>query len=75
MQTKKFWVKDASGKVRLLVASLHLADTFWPRLKGLLGTAALSEGEGLLLRPCNCVHTCGMRYAIDVFFWIQADAF
>ena len=68
MQTKKIWAEDTSGKVRLLAASVHLADTFWPRLKGLLGTAALPEGEGLWLCPCNCVHTCGMRYAIDVLF-------
>ena len=68
MQTKKIWAEDASGQVRLLAASVQLANTFWPRLKGLLGTAALPEGEGLWLCPCNCVHTCGMRYAIDVLF-------
>ena len=68
MRTKKIWAEENTGELRLLVASLQLADSFWSRLKGLLGTAALSEGEGLLLRPCNCVHTCGMRYAIDVFF-------
>ena len=68
MKAKKIWAEDTSGRVRLLVASVHLADTFWLRLKGLLGTAALPEGEGLFLCPCNCVHTCGMRYAIDVLF-------
>ncbi len=38
------------------------------RLRGLLGRAALSPGEGLLLRPCNGIHTLGMRFAIDVLF-------
>ena len=68
MRAKKIWVEENTGEIRLLVASLRLADSFWLRLKGLLGTATLPEGEGLLLRPCNCVHTCGMRYAIDVLF-------
>nr|WP_320147019.1 DUF192 domain-containing protein [uncultured Anaeromusa sp.] len=68
MKAKKIWVEENAGEPRLLVASLRLADSFWSRLKGLLGTAALPERGGLLLRPCNCVHTCGMRYAIDVLF-------
>jgi uncharacterized membrane protein (UPF0127 family) len=68
MRTKKIWVEENTGETKLLVASLRMADSFWPRLKGLLGTTALAEGEGLLLCPCNCVHTCGMRYAIDVLF-------
>ncbi|RJQ12607.1 MAG: DUF192 domain-containing protein [Dehalococcoidia bacterium] len=38
------------------------------RLRGLLGRATLSPGEGLLLRPCNGIHTLGMRFAIDVLF-------
>ncbi len=43
-----------------------LADTFLTRLTGLLGSTALPEGSGLLIRPSSGVHTCGMRYAIDV---------
>ena len=38
------------------------------RLRGLLGRTKLDPGEGLLLRPCNGVHTWGMRFAIDVLF-------
>lgn len=46
----------------------RVADTFWRRLKGLLGTDQLAEGEALMIRPCNSVHTFGMRYNIDVAF-------
>lgn len=47
---------------------LRLADTFFSRLRGLLGTSSLPEGEALLIRPCNNIHMFGMRYAIDVVF-------
>jgi uncharacterized membrane protein (UPF0127 family) len=44
------------------------ATGFWDRGKGLLGTAALAEGAGLWIEPCNSVHTWFMRYPIDVVF-------
>lgn len=45
-----------------------VARTPHARLRGLLGRAALGPGEGLLLHPCNGVHTWGMRFSIDVLF-------
>ena len=54
-----------------LATNLEVADTFFSRLKGLLGTSALPEGKGLMIKPCDSVHTFGMNYAIDVVF---ADA-
>ena len=47
---------------------VRTASTFLSRLAGLLGTAALAEGEGLWIVPCRSVHTLGMRYPIDVAF-------
>ena len=47
---------------------VRLADTFWQRLKGLLGTRILPLGHGLIIKPCNSVHTFGMDYPIDVLF-------
>lgn len=44
------------------------ADTFFRRLKGLLGTSGLPAGTALVIRPCNSVHTFGMAYSIDVIF-------
>jgi uncharacterized protein len=45
-----------------------VADTPLTRLRGLLGRPPLGEGEGLLLRPSNAIHTWFMRNAIDAVF-------
>lgn len=36
------------------------------RARGLLGCHALPAGHGLWIAPCRGVHTCGMRFAIDL---------
>jgi uncharacterized membrane protein (UPF0127 family) len=36
------------------------------RAIGLLKHSNLAPGEGLLITPCRGVHTCGMRFAIDL---------
>jgi uncharacterized membrane protein (UPF0127 family) len=45
-----------------------VADSPWPRMRGLLGRSGLERGEGLLLRPTGSVHTFFMRFPIDVVF-------
>ena len=45
-----------------------VADSYWTRLRGLLGRRGLEPGEGLLLRPANSVHTGFMRFSIDIVF-------
>lgn len=47
---------------------VRLADSWWSRLRGLLGRGPLETGEGLLLAPCRAVHMFGMRYPLDVAF-------
>ena len=56
----------------VVVRELRMADNFFTRAKGLLGTRDLPEGHGLLIRPCNSVHMLGMSYAIDVVFLSKA---
>ncbi len=46
----------------------RIAQNFFTRLKGLLGKSDLEAGRGLLLKPCRSVHTCFMRFPIDVIF-------
>src|SRR5690554_6527845 len=48
--------------------NIKVACSFLQRIKGLMGTRELPEDEGLLISPCNSVHTFFMRYAIDVVF-------
>ena len=53
---------------RCLGDRVETADRFLPRLKGLLGRSGLAGGEGLLLEDCAAVHTCFMRFPIDLCF-------
>jgi len=53
---------------RIVGERVRTASTFLSRFVGLLGTAAIAEGEGLWIIPCRGVHTLGMRYPIDVAF-------
>jgi uncharacterized membrane protein (UPF0127 family) len=59
-------IDSTSGKE--LAPNLSVADTFFTRLKGLLGKNELPHGEGLWIKPCNSVHTFGMKFPIDVVF-------
>ena len=49
-------------------SSCELADSFASRFRGLMLRAELPAGEGLLIRPTGSVHTCFMRFPIDVVF-------
>lgn len=46
-----------------------VAATPWARMRGLLGRRGLPPGQGLLITPCNAIHTLGMRFAIDARFY------
>jgi len=52
----------------VLADNAKLADTFWARLVGLLNRNSLEKGEALILKPGNSIHTCFMRFPIDVLF-------
>lgn len=54
----------------LLIGSVRHAERWWSRLRGLLFRPPLAPdgSEGLLITPCASIHTCGMRYPIDVVF-------
>jgi uncharacterized protein len=53
-----------------LATELALADTYWTRLRGLLGRGRddFRNGSGLWIVPCHGVHTLGMGFAIDVLY-------
>lgn len=52
----------------VVATRLRSAHTHWTRLRGLLGTSSLPEGDGLWIRPCRQVHMYWMRYALDIVF-------
>jgi len=53
---------------RTLALRAHRADSFWPRLVGLMGRPGLPDGEGLHILPCNGIHSFFMRFAFDALF-------
>ena len=57
-------VMRETGEV--ILPDLILADHFWPRFAGLQFRRHLPNGTGLLLVPCNSVHTCFLRFPIDL---------
>jgi hypothetical protein len=50
------------------IAVAEVADTSISRMIGLLGRAGLEAGTGMVLKPCNMIHTWFMRFPIDVLF-------
>lgn len=56
------------------VLRLRLAATFLRRLLGVHAKGPLGDDEGLLLTPCNAVHTFFLRQRIDVVFLDGAGA-
>jgi uncharacterized protein len=51
-----------------LVTLARVATSMWSRFWGLMGRRSLPGEEGLLIDPCNSVHTFFMRFPIDVLF-------
>ncbi|HVJ48572.1 DUF192 domain-containing protein [Desulfitobacterium sp.] len=51
-----------------IATSVILANSFWLRLRGLLGRPPLKPYEGLWLIPCQQVHMLGMYYSLSVWF-------
>lgn len=47
---------------------LMIAASAAERMRGLLGRAAPTGSQGMLLLPCRLIHTFGMRYPIDVVY-------
>jgi hypothetical protein len=58
-------VRNASTGV-LLASHLEIAATRATRRRGLMGRDSMAAGDALWIVPSRGVHTCGMRFAIDV---------
>jgi uncharacterized protein len=44
------------------------AHSFFTRLKGLMFSKSLPDGQGLHIQPCQSIHTFFMNYPIDVLY-------
>ena len=47
---------------------IQKADTFFKRLRGLIGKKNLPQGHGLMIVPCNSIHMLFMSFDIDAVF-------
>ena len=45
---------------------VHIAESFWERFKGLMFVPK-EKSFNLLIKNCNSIHTCFMKYNIDIF--------
>ena len=53
----------------LLVSQLEKANSFFSRLRGLIGRKSLASGHGFLIPRCgNSIHTFFMKFPIDLVF-------
>ncbi|MFH0911484.1 MAG: DUF192 domain-containing protein [Planctomycetota bacterium] len=59
-------VSAATGVV--MVPRLAIAETRFESLIGLLGHKELAGDAGFLLPRCRSIHTCFMRFALDLVF-------
>jgi len=46
----------------------RVADNMYRRVVGLLRDKALEHGDGLWIKPCNSIHSIGMRFHFDAIF-------
>ena len=52
----------------IMQLQIEMADTFLARFRGLMLRKRLPASHGLLIAPCNSIHMCFMRFAIDAIF-------
>ncbi|MCR3956868.1 MAG: DUF192 domain-containing protein [Gudongella sp.] len=52
----------------VVLEKIIMADTYTKRLQGLLGRKGLEDKEGMMIVPCNSIHTYRMKFPIDVLF-------
>ena len=55
-------------KDKVLSENIMVASTFYARLKGLMFQERLVDMDGLLIDPCNSIHTFFMKFPLDVVF-------
>lgn len=51
-----------------IFSKINFANSFDERVKGLMFTSEKDAGEGMLIEPCNSIHTFFMQFSLDVAF-------
>lgn len=57
----------------LVATNVQVANNPYTRVMGLMFKSSMNGMGGLLLNPCNSIHTFFMRFPIDVIFISKED--
>ena len=66
-------MKEVYKNEKKILSSLKTASSFFSRLQGLMFTKEMIDMDGLLIEDCKSIHTCFMRFPIDVFFMNKSN--
>jgi uncharacterized membrane protein (UPF0127 family) len=66
VENKYMSAKNLKGEI--ICEKVKLANNMFTRLLGLMFSKDLPINEGLLIRPCNSIHTFFMNYSLDIVF-------
>lgn len=64
--SKQAAILQEAGTGRVILARVEAGTSLWQRTVGLMGRRGLDAEGGLWLEPCNGIHTCFLRFPIDV---------
>src|ERR1700677_2785189 len=64
--TRDEWQLVDASTCRVVVANCDIADRYWSRFVGWQFRRAPAMGCGLLLVPCGSIHTCFLRFPLDL---------
>lgn len=60
-------------KNKILSNNIEVAESFSSRLIGLMFKEKFENADGLMIDPCRSIHTCFMKYPLDIVFLSKED--
>lgn len=68
MREGKIYLCAENGAQTLLLERVMRTGNMLERMRGLLWREPLLSGEAMMIDRCDSIHTCGMRYPLDLAF-------
>lgn len=62
-------IVNVYSNTKKLKGPIFLADSFFSRFKGLMLKKSIKDEEGIFFEKVNRIHTCFMRFTIDVIYF------
>lgn len=62
-------IVNVYSNTKKLEGPIFLADSFFSRFKGLMLKKSIKDEEGIFFEKVNRIHTCFMRFTIDVIYF------